>query len=522
MKCKNCGKTINLLEDYCDECKQVVMQEELNGLIEENKQLNKLENTKELDELSNLKEKYIEENNVKDQLKDIVKIEEEKQVKNNKNKIIIIVCIVSAIVIIMITIFLLLLNKNNEEEPKEKVINYKEVINKYGNNVKKIVSNLKTDEEGIPSWNAVSNLITYDEYKVECNIHEIYEDGNIYLNECKIDNKKIKYSYGKKQEEVEGKKINIYKQISKDNSIYYNTLESESLVGTITCKTMECEYIEAYENYVLIKEENQNYIYNYEEDILEYGPFDIEKDILISYENTLYALIYNNNNIYNFKTKKSIENLDGSFLAPEYGLNTQLLYKYGYVIFKNNSINNFINLRTGNTSYSINGEISELIESADKSLVYITTINPTNSKITIYNSNGKKLFNGDEYNRLILLEKNIIILNDTNCYTYDLNLNLEFSSKTYNKILDIYNSKYIAVIDNKSLNIVDFNDNVLATFDFIWDDSKYTFIKEMSKYSEADKKIILTIEQKNEDSTDIYEYYYNVDKKQIDYKKTSN
>ena len=514
MKCKNCGKTIDILEEYCNECKQVVMQEELNGLIEENKELNKLENTKELDELSNLKEEQIEENDLKEELKDIVKIdEEEKKVKNNKNKIIIIVCIISVFIILIITILFLLLNKNNEEESKEKIINYKEAINKYGNNVKKIVSNLKTSEEGVPSWDAVSNLITYDEYNVKCNIHEIYEDGNIYLNECKIDNKKIKYSYGKKQEKVEGKKINIYKQISKDNSVYYNTLESESLVGTITCETMECEYIEAYEKYVLIKEEEENYIYNYEEDILEYGPFDIEKDILISYENDLYALIYNDNNIYNFKTKKNIENLDGNFLAPEYGLDTQILYKYGYVIFKNNNVNNFINLRTGNTSYSIDGKISELIESKDNNIVYITTLNPTNSKITIYNSNGKKLFDGKEYNDFKIYNDKIIVYDDYSFYIYDLNLKLLRNSKSLENIFCLYENVFV-VINNGYLEIVNIEDGTVITSDLKWSDN-YIFDSELTTFNKNAESFEITIVIKDTIENINYNLVYNSKTKDI-------
>ena len=508
MKCKNCGKEVDVLEEYCDECKQVAIQEELNVLIEENKELNKLENTKELDELSNLKEELIEENDLKKELKDIVKIDEE-EIKSNKtnNKLIIVICTI--IIVLLIIIIFLLLSKKETKESEEIIINYKEIINEYGDKVKQVVSNLKIDETTIPTWNVVNKLISYDEYKVECNIHDIYIDGNIYLDECKVNNKKIKYSYGEKQEKEEGKKINIYKQVDLDNSNYYNTIESELLVGTVTCKTMECEFVEAYEKYVVIKEADENYIYNYEEYSLEYGPFDSDKDFLIAYENNLYAIVYNTNNIYNFKTKKTIENLEGNFLAPEYGLNSQILYNYGYIIFKNGNINNFINLKTGNISYSINGEINNLVESIDKKIVYITTINSKNSKITIYNSNGKKLFNGEEYNRLILLDKSIIVLNDSNYYIYDLNLNLEFTSKTYDKILDVYNLKYIVAINDNYLSILDFKDNVLAAFNFEWDENIHTFLNEQSKINIDNNEIILSIEEKKETSSVIYEYLYN-------------
>ena len=128
MKCKNCGKEVDVLEEYCDECKQVAIQEELNVLIEENKELNKLENTKELDELSNLKEELIEENDLKKELKDIVKIDEE-EIKSNKtnNKLIIVICTI--IIVLLIIIIFLFLSKKETKDAEEIIINYKEIIN---------------------------------------------------------------------------------------------------------------------------------------------------------------------------------------------------------------------------------------------------------------------------------------------------------------------------------------------------------------------------------------------------------
>ena len=52
MECKKCGKGISEFEIYCDDCKEILKKEkELDKLIIENKELNKLEITKEVETL---------------------------------------------------------------------------------------------------------------------------------------------------------------------------------------------------------------------------------------------------------------------------------------------------------------------------------------------------------------------------------------------------------------------------------------------------------------------------------------
>ena len=85
------------------------------------------------------------------------------------------------------------------------------------------------------------------------------------------------------------------------------------------------------------------------------------------------------------------------------------------------------------------------------------------------NSNGKKLFNGNEYNGLLVQDKNIIIYNDTNYYIYDNDLKKTLESKKYDSILNIHDN-YVVVVDNKKLELLDLTENILATFDFEWQD----------------------------------------------------
>lgn len=503
MECKKCGKEISETFEYCDECRNLLKEKELNKLIEQNKELNKLEITKELETLDNLEEKNESETYLKDELKDLINFDEEE--KEEKKNILIIVSVI-VVFLLVIALILIVVFKKTKEVVEEK-IDYEQVITKYGDSINLIVSNYLKENTEIPSWSYISDLIDYKEHKISCSTKKIYKDGNIYLNDCKVDGVKTDFSYGKEQEEKEGKNINIYK--NEDNT--FTDLDNENLVGTITCSTEECEFIVAYEKFVLIKENDKYYLYNYGNNGIEFGPFEMldsvyEKNLLV-YENKLYGILYDNGkekSIYNVNTEKTIKNVEGNLLEQVATLNPSVMYKYGYVVFENDNKNNFINLKTGNISYTIDGKINYFIENYNKDLVYITTHNTLNNKITIHNSNGKKLFNGNEYNGLLVHNKNIIIYNDTNYYIYDNDLKKTLESKKYDSVLKIYDT-YVVVIDNKKLELLDLNDNILATFDLEWEDS-YTFNSLI-----INENIINLIIDTQDQS---FNYYYNINTKE--------
>lgn len=503
MECKKCGKKISDTFEYCDECRNLLKEEELNKLIEENKELNKLEITKELETLDNIEEKSENEVYLKDEFKDLINFEEDE--KEEKKNIIIMVSII-VIVLLIIALIITVIFKKPKAVEEEKT-NYNQIITKYGDSINLIVSNYLKENTEIPSWSYVNEVMDYKEHKVSCITKKIYKDGNIYLNDCKVDGIKTDVSYGKVQDEKEGKSINIYKEV---NNTYTN-LENENLIGAITCSTEECEFIAAYERFVLIKENDKYYLYNYENNSIEFGPFKMEvnsyeKDLLV-YENKLYGILYDNGkekSIYNVNTEKTIKNIEGNLLEQVATLNPNLMYKYGYVVLTNENKNNFLNLKSGNISYVIDGKINYFIENYNKDLVYITTHNTSNNKITIYNSNGKKLFNGNEYNGILVQDKNIIIYNDTNYYIYDNDLKKTLESKTYDSVLNIYDN-YVVVIDTKKLELLDLNDNILATFDLEWEDN-YMFNSIF--INENIINLIIDTQDKS------FNYYYNIDTKE--------
>ena len=499
MNCLKCNKEIDNEEKYCDECKKIIEQE-LFEEISNNRKLNEFEITKDVPVITDLNENT---DILSDDFKDLINIEKEEKNK----KIVLFISIGIAIVLLTILMVLIFNKKDTDEKPLDDTLNYKAILDEYGDLVKISVIEYIDKNDKVPLWIEIKEIVKYDKHKVTCNIHEIYEDKSIYLRDCSIDKTSVSYTYGKKKEKEDAKSINIY--LSENG---YTDIEEGNSVGSITCQTNECNFIKGYKKYVLIEEKNKYYIYDYEEDINKFGPFlilnnDYENNLL-AYEDNLYGIYYienNNKYIYNLKNSKIFEKLEGEIFNSSMNIDTRLLYKYGYVIFNNDGINNFINLNTGNVSYTINGNLNLLIEDKGNEILYMTVFNNLNKKITIYNSNGKKLFNGKEYNSFRLLNKEIIVYDDYNYYIYDSNLNLKLKSNTYNKVLAVYDD-FIVVIDNGYLKIVNMNDDVLAKYDFKWD-SSYSFDSLSSGKVENENTIYLVLQKDNE----ILKYYYKID-----------
>ncbi|MBE6139887.1 MAG: hypothetical protein E7174_05295 [Firmicutes bacterium] len=520
MKCNRCGKEIDELEIFCDDCKKYIKGissrsevKELEELIENQKKLTDLENTKELVNLDKLVEEELEKEEKLEEKTAVVEIgevkekieelpEELKPPKKSKKKLIITLSIIFGILIITAILLVIFLGKDKPDEEKEIVIDYEKVIKTYGDNIANIVKDYISSNEDIPTWQYVIENLDYDEYEVECKIHNIYSDGNIYLSECKINDKEIEYIYGEEQEEIkEGKKVSIYKRVFDNYSIYDSeSNDNSTLVGTITCKSEDCSYINAFDKYVLIKEQEEYYLYDYTNDSINFGPFSLnnEYDLLVS-NTELYGILYKDvdkNNIYNVKTGKILKDVKGTLLLDEMQFSPSVMYKYNYVILVNNGKNNFINLKTGNVSYTIEGNIGNLKDTGK--LVYITAYTDDYSKFKVYNSNGKVLFDGKEYSYFTVGSNSLLVANDTSFKVYDNNLKLKTTSKKYDKILGLYEDFVVATKDSDLL-LLSIEDELLASFDDGWDKENYIFHSMLSGwYTENDKYGIYLVIENNQ------------------------
>jgi len=531
MKCNRCGKEIEETEIFCSDCKKHLKKfssrsdvEELEQLIEEQKNLIELESTKELVNLDKLVEEEIEkqetledktivfENGVEEKTEEI-KEDKPKKENNNKKKLILIIGIVSVILITIIILLIVILGKEKSVENKEVVIDYQKAINAYGDNITDIVQEYLEKNEEVPTWQYILEKIDYDRYEVECSIHNVYKDGSIYLSGCKVDNKKTKYTYGVEKEEIkEGKKINVYKLDYSGYIVYTGINEvSSTIAGTVTCKTEECTYINAYDKYVLIEEENEYYLYDYTNDSLNFGPFKLndEYDVLVN-DNILYGIIYNKentNNIYNVQTGKILKNVKGFLLPGEMDFDPTIMYKYNYAILVNGDKNEFVNLKTGNISYTIKESILSFVEK--NKIVYITTLT-LNNKYKIYNSNGKALFDGKEYINFIIGEKDFLVATENNFKVYDKDLNIQVNSSTYDEVLGLYQDFVVAVKDS-NLILLNIEDKEYVTFENVWGDTDNIFHYNQTRNS--NNKIIVIVENKKipQGTMGHYiEYYYDI------------
>lgn len=570
MRCRNCNKLIDEYEVFCDDCKKeikkVSSRSELNELenLIKNSEDQTLEDTIELDDLSNLisdneekldliSESFSQDNKDIDNLtreeknefildeKEDTKItreeknenifevmakdnEEIKSSKNdnintsNKKKKVVIISIIVALIVIAMTILYIFFNSKNKSTKRVEVLNYQKIINDYGKSVSDAVKQYKEENKLLPTWQDVADLIKFDEYNVDCEIHFIYQDESIYLSSCKVENEKVRYSYGKEQtEEMSYKKIDIYKGAND-----YNDKGIGSLATTITCNSDDCKFITVIDKYVIIYENDGNYLYDYENGTLKFGPFNLDRNYynnFIMYDNTLYGIYYNSSNVYNIynvKNGKNLKNINGDF-EESYSL----LLKYGYAVFHFNNEYNFVNLNTGNISYKIKNNIGKIIEDKKNNIVYITTYLNDIDKFKVYNSNGKLLFNGEEFDYINLYDEGLMVANDNNFKLLDSKSNIKVQSKNYDSILNIYD-KYIVVLDNQNLSLVDINDKVVAV---LFDKYNSNYIIKSSELEVTDNNQLLSIllENKsvlpNEDGH-IIKIVYNIKTKELNFSET--
>lgn len=181
-----------------DKTKEFNNQEE-----EATKEIEKIEDIENIEEG---KEDAVKEETLEKEKLDKKELEE-KEKANKKKKIIIIVLAVLIVLILATWAFLSWKESKKEEKIKDEVykeekLTEKEIekkIKTYGEAMEKVISISYTKENKILTYEEAVKLI-HNSDDIVCNIHEIYEDGKVYLNECSYAGKKTKYSYGEKQE----------------------------------------------------------------------------------------------------------------------------------------------------------------------------------------------------------------------------------------------------------------------------------------------------------------------------------
>jgi len=314
--------------------------------------------------------------------------------------------------------------------------------------------------------------------------------------------------------------IAVYKDKKNNGGNSYSNKKKKGnrLINVVNCKNKNCEYIRAYDKYLVTREGDEIFVYDYKKNKLVFGPVKLIQGIdpignnILGYKNTLYGIFYEKDgkyNIHNIKTENTISNINGVPRETIENFDPRIIYKYGYIPIIKNDTTEFINLNTGKVTYSIKF-VDKFYEDEKNNIIYIKSYkNLDYDKFVIYDTNGNLLLNGIEFTTINLIDSNLILGNSKNFKIYDSELNLKFTSKDYNNVLYIYND-FILVINNNHLEIVDMNDKVLATFKDEWNSQDYIINFKATGWDTKDDKYGIYITVRDEGSETNYgrEYYY--------------
>lgn len=186
------------------------MEEKEEVVSEETKVIDNLEDISSEEVIPEQPEEEVSEppEDVSEQLEEEVSKETEEVVedvpKKKKSKKWIIIIGIVLFLFILLAVFLLFffVIRPKDQKSETKVMSDEEIIKDYGKQLEKVIADYKKEEGALLEYEEANTVLGYP-YNIKCSVHEIYLDATIYLNKCKIDQRKVTFSYGKKQEEKE-------------------------------------------------------------------------------------------------------------------------------------------------------------------------------------------------------------------------------------------------------------------------------------------------------------------------------
>lgn len=417
-----------------------------------------------------------QEENALDEVKENV-LEKEKK---NKKKLIIIITIVMSIVVvvaIVFTLYFLSFNKKEvgiENDEKLSASEQKEILNNYGETLEGIIAAYYQKQNVLLDYKDAIKLVEFDD-DVECKIHEIYEDGLVYLDKCTINEEKTVYSYGKKQKKKEEPTVK-----EGDIKVYVNKSSKEATLNTP-------KYLENYDVYsfningayselTLLDKKKSSYVFYYDSDYnVHMLDYKTGNRVLsnVNYKAVLPIMKEDSFDInmigVNINDKWGIYNLNtgNCVIYPKYDL-ISLNLKVG---------------ASGPPLYATALEGNKLSVIRNGLLGVIDYTNDSEIIPIIY----RGMIKSGDYLLAVSSEDTVHIL--------DYNGN-EYLKDTYNKIYDFIDGKYVLVNDNNEIKLVKitghdiYNYGRLELGDYIYglpyhEGALFNFYKISGNYSEC-------------------------------------
>ncbi len=386
------------------------------------------EKTKELNTIENIEEPV-------DKKEEVLENKENKKI----SRPILFSIIGVVLVFIIIAIFLLIPSGNNKKSVKtnkNKVLSkgeQKQAIKGYGDALKGIIAVYYENQNVLLKYDDATKLVNY-KYKVECRVHEVYEDGKLYLNKCSINGKKTSFSYGKKQEKEEAKisedaiKVYVSKKTKKavlkepnnvdDYDIYYFEIDGKYTDLTLLSDTS---------NYIFYTDEDYNvHMLNYKtgKKVLDSISYESVLPIKVGdlYDTNYVAIKYNNKwGIYNISNNERV-----------------IAHKYDSV--------------TPTLSMGVSGPAS-FVNTLDDGVIAVANYGDVSEFGVINYKTGKEIIR-QEYKSMLKSGKYLwVVDNYDEGHIFDYT-GKEYLAKDYDKIYWIVDGKYILVKDNENIKLV--------------------------------------------------------------------
>ena len=328
----------------------------------------------------------------------------------------------------------------------------KDILNKYGDALKGVIVMNIDKNNKLLSYNDAVKLVDFD-YKVECSEHYIYDDGSIYLNKCKINDMKISYSYGEKQEKKKEEVIedddSIKVYVSKKNSEVSfkepNNLDDYDVYSfNIEGKYSNLTFLSDTGDYIFYYDEDNNVqMINFKKDRKALSPLNYTSILPIKYDgiydDSVVAVKINGKwGFYNLNTRERI-----------------VAHKYENVV---------VNLGVG-----INGT-PLFIDAVEQGKVVV--VEDGDYGVINYN-NGSEVI-PVRYSGINRSGNYLWVIDDEeNGHIFDYS-GKEYLSDSFDDIYGIVEGSYVLVNDNDELKLVKVNGKVYFNYGKV-DYGKYNF-----------------------------------------------